>query len=109
MVISLLKGTVCVISSEPPCLSYNGTLQKPFLINYELDINIVGSLNYSFSFRVSLHEEMRFSGKYTLFGQYYLTDLDFKGTVINLALSSLHGGSLASTHTVPLVGLFLYT
>ena len=32
----------------------------------------------------------------------FLTDKGFKGTVVNRALQSLHGGSLGITFTVPL-------
>ena len=38
---------------------------------------------------------------------YYLYRKSFKGTVVNRALSSLHGGSLEITFTVPLICLSL--
>ena len=90
----LFKGTVSVISSDTPCTHGNVRFTtvplKPFADHLE-DFHI---LLYFRNAKVNFVENPHTNT--------YLTDEGFEGTVVNQALSSLHGESHEITLTVPL-------
>ena len=79
---SPLKGTVGVISSDPPCKNLVQKWKwKKYLIHFRRETKL----------------QMK-----TWISKSHLTDKAFKDTVVNRALSSLHGGSLKIMLTLPL-------
>jgi len=121
--LNLIKGTVSVISSDSPCkdsISWFKTVSlKAFSDQVWIRYQSFCFLNCSFSFAVSLQkwlahyllqEAMKklteintFSQKNDGFFHILYKIKVFNGTVVNLALPSLNGGSLEITRTVPLI------
>ena len=110
-----LKGTVCLISSEPPCKDRNTRIKmvslKPLSDRFSdsTSVYFCEFLNWLLKqgMRRSLSQrnrkwKNRFKETKKFLSNSYLIRQAFKGTVVNRTLSSLHWGPLEITFTVPL-------
>ena len=121
----IIKGTVSVISSDPPCKDGNARFTTGPLKALPDQVWIRHSCLFIFKLFIFISD---FSAKWlayfllikalgkltetkTLWVRkneviFHSFDQIFKGNVVNRAFSSLHGGSLQSTVTVPLMLIY---